>query len=124
LEESATEAPTTIPYFLNAYAMLHLGEFEQALVSAEEAVRRDPGSFMAHRALGLSHLGLERFEPAIKALEEAATLSNRHQWLLFELMGAYTQAGRREDALAIMDETMSQANVVPARIYNFLFPQL
>ncbi|HMG93348.1 MAG TPA: tetratricopeptide repeat protein [Chryseolinea sp.] len=122
LEESANEAPTTIPYFLNAYAMLHLGEFEQALASAEEAVRRDPGSFMAHRALGLSYLGLERFEPAIKALEEAATLSNRHQWLLFELMGAYTQAGRREDALAIMDETMSQANIVPARIYNFLFP--
>jgi TolB-like protein len=123
LEESAIEAPTTVPYFLNAYAMLHLGEFEQALASSEEAVRRDPGSFMAHRALGLSYLGLERFEPAIKALEEAATLSNRHQWLLFELMGAYTQAGRREDALAIMDETMSQANVVSARIYNFLFPQ-
>ncbi|HEX6889623.1 MAG TPA: hypothetical protein VF141_02985 [Chryseolinea sp.] len=123
LEESASEAPTTIPYFLNAYAMLHLGEFDRALSSAEEAVRRDPGSFMAHRALGLSYLGLERFEPAIKALEEAATLSNRHQWLLFELMGAYTQAGRREDALAIMDETMSQANIVPARIYNFLFPQ-
>jgi tetratricopeptide (TPR) repeat protein len=76
---------------------------------------------MAHRALGLSHLGLERFEPAIKALEEAATLSNRHQWLLFELMGAYTQAGRREDALAIMDETMSQVNALPARIFNFLF---
>jgi TolB-like protein len=121
LDEAGTETPNTIPYFLNAYAMLHVGEFEQALAAAEEAVRRDPGSFMAHRALGLSHLGLERFEPAIKALEEAATLSNRHQWLLFELMGAYTQAGRREDALAIMDETMSQVNALPARIFNFLF---
>lgn len=121
LDETGTETPNTIPYFLNAYAMLHIGEFEQALAAAEEAVRRDPGSFMAHRALGLSHLGLERFESAIKALEEAATLSNRHQWLLFELMGAYTQAGRREDALAIMDETMAQANAMPARIFNFLF---
>ena len=121
LQESGMEAPNTTPYFLNAYAMLHLGEFDQALAASEEAVRRDPGSFMAHRALGLSYLGLERFEPAIKALEEAATLSNRHQWLLFELMGAYTQAGRREDALAIMDETMSQANALPARIFNFLF---
>jgi pentatricopeptide repeat protein len=41
---------------------------------------------------------------------------------LFELMGAYTQAGRREEAMGIMDETMARANIVPARVYNFFFP--
>ena len=121
-EESKSELLNTIPYFLRAYAFLHMGKFDEALTAAEDAVKRDPNSFMAHRAVGLSYLGLEKYERSIQSLEEAATLSNRHQWLLFELMGAYSQAGKRDEAIAIMDETMELANILPARIYNFFFP--
>jgi tetratricopeptide (TPR) repeat protein len=125
IKSSLTDADlelNTIPYFLRAYALIHVGKFDEALEAASDAVERDANSFMAHRALGLSHLGMENYDEAIKSLEEAAALSNRHPWLLFELMGAYTQAGRRDEALAIMDETMAHANILPARIHNFLFP--
>jgi tetratricopeptide (TPR) repeat protein len=125
IKSSLTDADleqSTIPYFLRAYTLIHVGKFEEALEAASDAVERDANSFMAHRALGLSHLGMENYDEAIKSLEEAAALSNRHPWLLFELMGAYTQAGRREEALAIMDETMAHSNILPARIHNFLFP--
>ncbi len=122
LKEAESEPITTIPYFLKAYALLHRGRFEDAYKAAAKAVEQDPNSFMAQRALGLSYLGMEKYELAIGALLIAASLSNRHHWLLFELMGAYTLSGKHEEAVAIMEEAMAISNALPARIYNSFFP--
>lgn len=113
---------TTIPYFLKAYALLHRGRFEDAHKAATKAVEQDSNSFMAQRALGLSYLGMEKYDLAIDALLIAARLSNRHHWLLFELMGAYVLSGKQEDAIAIMEEAMAVSNLLPSRIYDSLFP--
>ena len=122
LKEAESEPITTIPYFLKAYALLHRGRFEDAHKAATKAVEQDSNSFMAQRALGLSYLGMEKYDLAIEALLIAASLSNRHHWLLFELMGAYVLTGKQEEAVAIMEEAMAISNVLPARIYDSFFP--
>lgn len=122
LEAVEKEPITTIPHFLQAYAFLHRGKFDEALKAAHHAVSHDSNSFMAHRALGLSYLGLENHEEAIKSLQKAASLSNRHYWILFELMGAYMLAGKIEEAQTIMDEALSESNTIPFMVHNFFFP--
>lgn len=122
LEEAESEPLTTIPYFLHAYALLHRGRFEDAYKAAQKAVDQDPNSFMAQRALGLSYLGMEKYDLAIEALLVGARLSNRHHWLLFELMGAYVLSGRQEEAVAIMEEAMAISNALPAKIFDSFFP--
>lgn len=121
-EEAESEPTTTIPFFSNANALLHRGKFEEAMKAATEAVSHDPHSFMAQRALGLSYLGLEKYELAIEGLQKAASLSNRHRLLLFELMGAYMLAGKIEEAQAIMEEALAETNALPTSIHNFFFP--
>jgi TolB-like protein/tetratricopeptide (TPR) repeat protein len=122
LEDAALEPVTIIPYFLQAYALLHFGKFDEAMNAARLALNKEPSSFMAHRALGLSFIGMERYDEAVEALEKAASLSNRHQWVLFELMGTYMLAGKIEEAHAIMDEALVDFNALPSRICNFYFP--
>ncbi len=121
-EEAESEPLSTIPYFLHAYALLHRGKFEDAHKAAQKAIDQDPNSFMAQRALGLSYLGQEKYDLAIEALLVAARLSNRHHWLLFELMGAYITCGKHEEAIAIMEEAMSTSNMLPAKIFDSYFP--
>jgi len=123
-EEADAEPMGGIPYFLHAYALLHQGKLEEALVSAKQAVDRDPESFMAKRALGLSYLGLGHEEDALKMLKEATQLSNRHPWMLFDLMGAYATAANNDEAQSIMDEALAGANSLPARINDFFFKQV
>lgn len=120
-EEAEVEPLTTIPYFLQAFALLHRGKFEEAMKAAAQAVDHDPNSFMAQRALGLSYMGLEKYNEAIVALQKAASLSNRHHWLMFELMGAFMLAGKIEEAHGIMEETLSDSNALPSVIHNFFF---
>lgn len=122
LRESEKEPLITVPYFLQAYEFLHRGKFEQALQASQKAINAEPNSFMAHRAVGLSFMGLERYNDAIAPLEKAASLSNRHSWILFELMGTYMLSGKIDDARAIMEEALSVSNVLPSKIQNFYFP--
>lgn len=121
LTELENEPIVSIPFFLPAYALIHQGNFESAFDISTKAVDKDPDSFMAHRALGLSCVGLEKYEKAIHALETAATLSNRLKPILFELTGAYLQAGEIEKAKSLLEEVMIDSNVVMARIYNVFF---
>ncbi len=121
-DEVGLEPVTMIPHFLQAYSLLHHGQFQEALKVAQKAVERDPQSFMARRAVGLSHLGLEEYDLAIEALLAASRLSNRHSWLLFELMGAYMIGGRYEEGRSIFEEALAQSNALPARIFTNFFP--
>jgi TolB-like protein/tetratricopeptide (TPR) repeat protein len=121
LEESGSEPLTGKPLFLQAFALLHRGRFEEALKAGLQARETDPDSYMANRAVGLSYMGLERYDQAAEALLTASRLSNRHQDLLFELMGAYSFSGRHEEAHAIVDEALANANALPSRVYNHFF---
>jgi TolB-like protein/tetratricopeptide (TPR) repeat protein len=121
LEESESEPLTGKPLFLQAFALLHRGKFEEALKAGLQAREADPDSYMANRAVGLSLMGLERYDEAVEALLTASRLSNRQHDLLFELMGAYSFSGRHEEAHAIVDEALANANALPSRVYNHFF---
>lgn len=119
LEEAEAETVLTVPYFLKAFAYLHIGLFEESLIAAREAVDKEPDSFMAHRATGLSYMGLERYDLAAKSLETASRLSNRHPWILFELMGAYINAGKKEEARNILEESQADAHLIAHKISEY-----
>ncbi len=104
--------------------LLHGGQFEKALEAAHKAVEHGPDSFMAQRAVGLSYMGMEKYDQAIEALLTASRLSNRHAWLLFELIGAYMLSGRQEEARSVLEEALAQSNALPARIFNSFFPKV
>lgn len=119
LDEAATESVITIPVFIKAFAYLHMGSFDEALEAAREATEKEPDSFMAHRALGLSYLGLEKYDQATKSLETASRLSNQHPAILFELMGAYVNAGKKEEANNILLESQLNAHLMANRISDY-----
>ena len=120
-EEAESESTGCVPYFLQAYALMHKGQFEEGLKVAQIAMKKDPNSFMAQRATGLCYLGLGYEREAIDALKTAAQLSNRHPWVLFDLMGAYATMAHADGAEEIMEEAMEQTNALPARINDFFF---
>ena len=120
-EEAESESPGCVPYFLHAYALMHKGKFEEGLKVAQIAIKKDPGSFMAQRAAGLCYLGLGYEKEAIETLTVAAQLSNRHPWVLFDLIGAYATMAHTESAQEIMEEAMARTNALPARINDFFF---
>jgi len=120
-EEAETESPGSVPYFLQAYALLHKGKFEEGLKVALIATRKDPNSFMAQRAVGLCYLGMGQKQEAIDTLTVAAKLSNRHPLVLFDLIGAYATMAQTAGAQEILDEAMERVNALPARINDFFF---
>lgn len=120
-EEAESESPGTVPYFLQAYALLHKGKFEEGLQVAQIAIKKDSASFMAQRAAGLCYLGLGYEKEAIETLSTAAQLSNRHPLVLFDLIGAYATLAHNEGAQEIMEEAMSNINALPARINDYYF---
>jgi TolB-like protein/tetratricopeptide (TPR) repeat protein len=120
-EEAESESPGTIPYFLQAYALLHKGKFEEGLQVAQIAIKKDPSSFMAQRAAGLCYLGLGYEKEAIETLNTAAQLSNRHPLVLFDLIGAYATLAHNQGAQEIMEEAMANVNSLPARINDYYF---
>ncbi len=120
-EEAESESPGCVPYFLHAYALMHKGKFEEGLKVAQIAMRKDPGSFMAQRAAGLCYMGLGFEKEAIETLTVAAQLSNRHPWVLFDLIGAYATMAHTNSAEEIMEEAMVRTNALPARIKDFFF---
>lgn len=120
-EEAEDEPVGAVPHFLQAYALMHKGKFEEGLKVAQIATRKDSGSFMALRAVGLCYLGLGYEKEAVEALTVAAQLSNRHPWALFDLIGAYATMAHNEGAQNIMEEAMAQVNALPARINDFFF---
>ncbi len=120
-EEAESESPGTVPYFLQAYALLHKGKFEEGLQVAQIATKKDPNSFMAQRAAGLCFLGLGYEKEAIETLNNAAQLSNRHPLVLFDLIGAYATLAHNQGAQEIMDEALANTNSLPAKINDYYF---
>ena len=120
-EDIGTEPLSTIPHFLNAYALLNRGKFAESLNLCEIGIQKAPESFMTLRVSGLCYLALGYYKEAIDAFNSAANLSNRHPMILFDLVGAYASVSGNTDAQGLMEEAMQETSSIPAKVSDFFF---
>ena len=88
-------------------AELFLGRFEQAKSDAERAMRlspRDPYIGEYHTDIAHAELGLGHFDAAIDEYRKAIDLGLRRIHLYAGLSAAYAQAGKMDEAKAVLAE--------------------
>jgi TolB-like protein/Tfp pilus assembly protein PilF len=91
----------------------HYGEAVRELRSV---LAVEPENLLALWFLGFAQIGADQFEEAIQTLENAAAISHRRPAVLGVLARAYARAGRRDDAVRILNELLRrrQTEYVPA----------
>ena len=91
-------------------------EYDKAIDAATETLEMQSAFSAGHELLGACYTGKGMYEKASAAFEEAIALSGRHPNLLASLGHAYALAGKREPALALLEEltTRSKETYVPA----------
>jgi tetratricopeptide (TPR) repeat protein len=89
-----------------AFAYLTLGNAQDALPWAQQAVAAAPNAFAAHKALGQVLLEAGDVEGAIKELKAGIALAPESPSLHFSLARAYQRAGRLDDANREREEFM------------------
>jgi eukaryotic-like serine/threonine-protein kinase len=98
-----------------SYISYLAGDFQRAIDAARETLQRDPTSYVAHRYLGLAHLGLamqgerDKFDDAITALKIAHERSRGGLLTLSDLGFAYAAQGNRAEAERIFKEIEAKA---------------
>jgi tetratricopeptide (TPR) repeat protein len=87
-------------------AVIHVltGSFREAEVYARRALELDPSFPMGHLSLGWIHQHFGRHDDAISTLRRFVQLSDRTSWSLGSLGQALLDAGRLEEAEAILRE--------------------
>ncbi|MCH9026658.1 MAG: tetratricopeptide repeat protein [Proteobacteria bacterium] len=108
-----------------AYTYLHAGRFEEAVTSAQNAVELDPGYIPARYYLGWGYQMTGQFEDAIREYLQVAQPLPLFRQVLAQ---AYAAAGRREEAMPILDELMETRErgefYVPAYFTGVIYTQL
>src|SRR5688572_5018003 len=97
--------------------LLYSREYEKAIEQCSKTLELDPTFIMAHIFLGQANEQSGAFSSAIAAFENAVELSRRHPTYLAELGHGFAVAGRRADALKVLDELqeISSRRYVAAR---------
>jgi tetratricopeptide (TPR) repeat protein len=99
LKEEIAISPSHVPARIRlAAAYLQDQEFDQALPLAQEAVKLDPDYGAAHMMLGEVEVGKGNLADGIKELETARAKQPLIPRVHWDLLRAYTAAGRTEDA--------------------------
>jgi tetratricopeptide (TPR) repeat protein len=92
-------SPRHIPALLQmAFEYLRRGDAAAAVPYARQAAEIDPGSFVAHNALGRALVDSGELEKGIKELELARQQAPGSPQTRIALASAYAKAGRSEDA--------------------------
>ena len=78
--------------------------YEEAIPSAEYAVKLDWASLIARYNLGYCYLRAGQLEKALQECLIALKMSNRHAWVLHLTALIYLRMNRREEALKIYEE--------------------
>jgi TolB-like protein/Tfp pilus assembly protein PilF len=91
-------------------------QYEQAVRELKDASRVDPKFFVPYWGLGLCYEQMARYEDAVGQLQKAIDLSGRGANGIASLGHAYGLAGRRDEALKILQEleTRSKERYVSA----------
>jgi serine/threonine-protein kinase len=92
---------------LNMHMGWHLHysrEHEKAVEQCQKTLELDPTFILSHIFLGQAKEQLGAFTEAIAAFEKAVELSRRHPTYLADLGHGLAVAGRRTEALSVLDE--------------------
>jgi len=103
------------------WILFHGRRYDEAIRELRTALAIDPKDAMTAWFLGFALIATEHFDEAITTLERAASLSNRSSAVLGVLVHAYARAGRRAEALRVLDELNRRRNsgyVPPAAFLN------
>jgi DNA-binding winged helix-turn-helix (wHTH) protein/TolB-like protein/Flp pilus assembly protein TadD len=92
-----------------AQVLLMARRYDEALEHCEKALEMDPNLGFAHWLLGLTYLYKDSYEPAIRALQQSIPLSGGSPDESASLAHAYALAGKRTEALKILEELKQQA---------------
>lgn len=95
--------------------------FDEAIRELRTTLTIDPNDPLAAWYFGFALNGAKQYDEAITALERAASLSDRSSAVLGVLVHAYGEAGRRAEALQVLDELYrrrKQGYVPPAAFLN------
>ena len=97
------------------WILFHARRYDEAIRELRTVLSIEPENPMALWFLGFVLIGTEQFDEAIQILERAASVSNRSSAVLGVLVRAYARAGRRAEALRVLDELhrRRQAGYVP-----------
>ncbi len=85
-------------------ALAYSGRHKEAIARCREALEMNPEFIELHYCLGIAEQGSGNLAGGIAAFENAARISHREPLVLGWLGNLYAGAGRREDALKILDE--------------------
>src|SRR5262249_9804462 len=100
----------------NGLLLFHARRYDDAVKELRNVVAVQPNHAMAHWFLGYALIAKEQPEQAIPELESALALSDRSSAVMGVLVRGYAHAGRRNDALRLLEELRKrrQAGYVPA----------
>ena len=87
-----------------ARMLLYARRYDEALAILRKTVQVDPQFFPAHEMLGLVELAAGQNDVAISELRRARELAPDSTFVLMNLTRAYARAGRRQAALAALDD--------------------
>lgn len=95
--------------------------FDEAIRELRTTLAIDPNDPLAAWYFGFALTGAKQYDEAIAALQRAASLSDRSSAVLGVLVHAYGEAGRRAEALQVLDELYERRKkgyVPPAAFLN------
>ena len=104
LDPSYADAHFALGVYLN-----YAGQSEEALKEHKKALRFNPmhGHRLYYVTLGLTHYMLKQYEPAVRAVQQAASRGPDHISVHRVLAMTYAQLGRMEDAQKHAHEVLS-----------------
>jgi serine/threonine protein kinase/Flp pilus assembly protein TadD len=95
------------PHTMRAYALMDLGQVDDAVTEARRAVELDPVSVTASGGLGHALYVARRFDDAIIELRKALTLEDQAPTVLTSLALCYLQVGRAADAYRALEKAFT-----------------
>ena len=88
--------------------LLRANQLEQARNHFSKALEMDPNLIKTHTVFGQALILESKYDEAFVEHRKAIDLSGRHPWNLAGLGWAYARAGRRKEALEVINELMNR----------------
>jgi TolB-like protein/DNA-binding winged helix-turn-helix (wHTH) protein/Flp pilus assembly protein TadD len=106
-----------------AWDLLYARRYDEAVEELHSALALRADDAYALWILGFVQIANHHFQDAILELEKGVSVSNRSPALVGLLASAYAQAGRRRDALRLLEELKrrKQKGFVPAAAFIFAY---